>query len=272
MRLGNPLDFILTPGQAHDLEGADALLPDMEADTLLADKAFDADERVIEPLLAAGKDVRHPAQEQPQGSTRLSTKTPTRHATSSRISSASSSNTAPSPPATTKPPEISSPQSTSPPLSSGNHRSFLQANSSANSLACRAMQPAAFMGGIGTKKKNAAPTVTGTRGSAMEHRQFGGTGMKVSAIGFGCWEIGGGYGDRRGGVRARGASGARPRHQLLRHRRGLRHGHVRAGAGARAGRAAERCAIVTKFGIGYRTSRTSATAAARGSWRRSTRA
>ena len=29
--------------------------PPMQADTLLADKAFDADERVIEPLLAAGK-------------------------------------------------------------------------------------------------------------------------------------------------------------------------------------------------------------------------
>ena len=44
--LGNPLAFFLTPGQAHDLEGADALLPQMEADTVLADKAFDADERV----------------------------------------------------------------------------------------------------------------------------------------------------------------------------------------------------------------------------------
>jgi len=53
--LGNPLSFLLTPGQAHDLEGADALLPQMVADTLLADKAFDADERVIEPLRAAGK-------------------------------------------------------------------------------------------------------------------------------------------------------------------------------------------------------------------------
>jgi transposase len=53
--LGNPLAFMLTPGQAHDLEGADALLPQMAADTLLADKAFDADKRVIEPLLAAGK-------------------------------------------------------------------------------------------------------------------------------------------------------------------------------------------------------------------------
>jgi len=53
--LGNPIGFVLTPGQAHDLEGADALLPQMKADTLLADKAYDADERVIEPLLAAGK-------------------------------------------------------------------------------------------------------------------------------------------------------------------------------------------------------------------------
>ena len=53
--LGNPLAFFLTPGQAHDLEGADALLPQMKAEMLLADKAFDADKRVIEPLLAAGK-------------------------------------------------------------------------------------------------------------------------------------------------------------------------------------------------------------------------
>ena len=53
--LGNPLAFLLTPGQAHDLEGADAFLPQMQADALLADKAFDADKRVIEPLLNAGK-------------------------------------------------------------------------------------------------------------------------------------------------------------------------------------------------------------------------
>lgn len=53
--LGNPLGFFLSPGQAHDLDGADALLPQMQAGMLLADKAFDADKRVIEPLLAAGK-------------------------------------------------------------------------------------------------------------------------------------------------------------------------------------------------------------------------
>lgn len=37
--------------------GADHLLLEMEADTLIADKAFDADERVIKPLAAAGKTV-----------------------------------------------------------------------------------------------------------------------------------------------------------------------------------------------------------------------
>lgn len=35
--------------------GADQLLPEMEADTLIADKAFDADARVITPLTARGK-------------------------------------------------------------------------------------------------------------------------------------------------------------------------------------------------------------------------
>ena len=53
--LGNPLGFHLTGGEAHDLVRADHLLPEMQADTLIADKAFDADKRVIEPLSAAGK-------------------------------------------------------------------------------------------------------------------------------------------------------------------------------------------------------------------------
>jgi transposase len=53
--LGNPLGFHLSGGEAHDLVGADYLLPDMQADTLIGDKAFDADKRVIEPLAAAGK-------------------------------------------------------------------------------------------------------------------------------------------------------------------------------------------------------------------------
>ena len=36
--LGNPLRFLLTPGQAHDLTGADALLPQMAAEVLIAAK------------------------------------------------------------------------------------------------------------------------------------------------------------------------------------------------------------------------------------------
>jgi YD repeat-containing protein len=53
--LGNPLGFHLTPGQACDLDGADQLLHHKLADTVIADKAYDADERVIERLEAQGK-------------------------------------------------------------------------------------------------------------------------------------------------------------------------------------------------------------------------
>ena len=52
--LGNPLCFLLTPGQDHNLAGADALLPQLTADVVIADKADDADERVIGPLANAG--------------------------------------------------------------------------------------------------------------------------------------------------------------------------------------------------------------------------
>lgn len=53
--LGNPVAFFLTGGEAHDLVGADHLLPDMQADMLIADKAFDADGRVLEPLAAPAR-------------------------------------------------------------------------------------------------------------------------------------------------------------------------------------------------------------------------
>ena len=52
---GNPVDFLLTGGQVHDLAGADHLLASMQANLLIADKALDADARVIERLAAAGK-------------------------------------------------------------------------------------------------------------------------------------------------------------------------------------------------------------------------
>ena len=53
--LGNPLGFHLTPGQDCDLDGADNLLDDLQADIILADKGYDADKRVLEPLAQAGK-------------------------------------------------------------------------------------------------------------------------------------------------------------------------------------------------------------------------
>ena len=53
--LGNPTGFHLTGGQACDLDGADALLPNISAKTILADKGYDADVRVLEPLARVGK-------------------------------------------------------------------------------------------------------------------------------------------------------------------------------------------------------------------------
>jgi len=55
--LGNPTGFHLTPGQAHDLEGADALLAETDAEAVIADRAYDARERLVGPLQAAGKQV-----------------------------------------------------------------------------------------------------------------------------------------------------------------------------------------------------------------------
>lgn len=52
--LGNPTGFHVSEGQASDLEGADVLLADVEAEVVIADKGYDADERVIEPLQAQG--------------------------------------------------------------------------------------------------------------------------------------------------------------------------------------------------------------------------
>ena len=53
--LGNPVAFHLTGGQAHDLDGADALLSDIAAPTVIADKGYDAEARVLAPLREVGK-------------------------------------------------------------------------------------------------------------------------------------------------------------------------------------------------------------------------
>lgn len=53
--LGNPTGFHLTAGQEHDLNGSDALMDEMtRAESVLADKAYDADERVRAKLSLAG--------------------------------------------------------------------------------------------------------------------------------------------------------------------------------------------------------------------------
>jgi transposase len=55
--LGNPTRLMLSAGAACDLDGADRLLPALKADIVIADKGYDADKRVIEPLQQAGKSV-----------------------------------------------------------------------------------------------------------------------------------------------------------------------------------------------------------------------
>ena len=52
--MGNPIAFHLTGGHQHDLQGADWLLPQVKAPTLLADKAYHADARLIKPLAVRG--------------------------------------------------------------------------------------------------------------------------------------------------------------------------------------------------------------------------
>jgi transposase len=59
--LGNPTGFLLTPGQSHDLEGADVLFKDTLGQTVIADKAYDAQARLVQRLLDKGKGVVIPS-------------------------------------------------------------------------------------------------------------------------------------------------------------------------------------------------------------------
>ena len=45
------------PGQACALDGSDVLLPALEAKTILADRGYDAEDRVLKPLRAAEKEI-----------------------------------------------------------------------------------------------------------------------------------------------------------------------------------------------------------------------
>ena len=55
------IGFFLSGGAAHDLLGADHLLPIMKAAMLLDDKDYDADERVIDVLQVSGKAAVFPS-------------------------------------------------------------------------------------------------------------------------------------------------------------------------------------------------------------------
>ena len=60
--LGNPTGFFLTAGQAHDLQGADVLIADIEAEALLADKGMRAvlKRQGIEPVIPSKSNRREP--------------------------------------------------------------------------------------------------------------------------------------------------------------------------------------------------------------------
>lgn len=53
--MGNPTSFALNDSQKHNLEGEDELLSEMEMERIIADKGYDADKRVVYPLLKTGK-------------------------------------------------------------------------------------------------------------------------------------------------------------------------------------------------------------------------
>ena len=112
--LGNPVELMLTPGQAHDLACAEPLINNADPDALIGDKAYDADpfvgtltQRGITPVIPPRPTAK------PRGSAILRS---TANATSSNASSIRSSTSAPSPPAMTNSPEIFSPECSWPPL------------------------------------------------------------------------------------------------------------------------------------------------------------
>ena len=86
----------------------------------------------------------------------------------------------------------------------------------------------------------------------MEYRQFGKTDLKVSAIGFGCWEIGGTYGpidesEFRRAVQAAIDSGITCFDTAEAYGMGVSEEALARALGARR----QEVSIVTKFGVGY---------------------
>jgi transposase len=66
--LGNPVELMLTPGQAHDLACAEPLIENADPQALLGDKAYDADtfidtlaHRGITPVIPPKANRKNPA-------------------------------------------------------------------------------------------------------------------------------------------------------------------------------------------------------------------
>ena len=87
----------------------------------------------------------------------------------------------------------------------------------------------------------------------MEKRPFGRTGLQVSAIGFGCWEIGGGYGRIDEAEFSRAVERALDLGiNCFDTAEGYGLGASERALGKARGRRRRDAVIVTKFGIGYR--------------------
>jgi myo-inositol catabolism protein IolS len=87
----------------------------------------------------------------------------------------------------------------------------------------------------------------------MELRPFGRTGVEVSAVGFGCWEIGGGYGE----IEAEGFDRAVARAldlgvNCFDTAEGYGMGASEQALGQALGRRRDEAIVVTKFGMNYR--------------------
>src|SRR6266542_3378200 len=87
----------------------------------------------------------------------------------------------------------------------------------------------------------------------MECRPFGRTGLEVSAIGFGCWEVGGGYGNVEEAEFARAVERALDLGiNCFDTAEGYGMGASERALGQALGRRREEAVVVTKFGMNYR--------------------
>ena len=87
----------------------------------------------------------------------------------------------------------------------------------------------------------------------MEHRPFGRTGLEVSAVGFGCWEVGGGYGEVDEAEFGRAVGRALDLGiNCFDTAEGYGMGPRSARSGRRSAARRDEAIVVTKFGMNYR--------------------